>query len=305
MSGYSGAPFYFDHANRVMSQRQPGTIHTQDNDLTIFFKRYLLEKAVSVYDWDLPENWSRDYFLYVLYLWGTVAVIETNKYGVIPQGCGLKGYTVQYQPRQAIIVNPLLKGIREPIIDEQTVLFKMMPDFGGIADLVSFYAGQMAIAAQTITTNLVNSKLSFAFAASNKAGAESFKALYDNYAKGNPAVFYDSKLIGDDGKPTWEMFEQNVGQNYIVDRLLSDMRKLEAEYDTKIGIPNANTDKRERLISDEVNANNVEIYAAASRRLDCFRESCRKVKDMFGVEIAVDWRVDIMPEAGEVETDVR
>ena len=61
-------------------------------------------------------------------------------------------------------------------------------------------------------------------------------------------------------------------------------------FDTDIGIPNANTDKRERLISDEVNANNVETYSKCALWLDELQESCAKTRDMFGVDIAVDWR---------------
>ena len=138
------------------------------------------------------------------------------------------------------------------------------------------------------------------FTASNKASAESFKKLYDTIAGGNPAAVYDKNLLNTDGTKAWDAFTQNLGQNYITDKLLADLRKLENMFDTKIGIPNANTDKTERLIVDEVNSNNVETFTTCDMWLEELQQGCRKVRDMFGVEIGVDWRVkpDIEQEGG-------
>lgn len=246
---------------------------------------------MSVFEWDLPETWNKDYFLYVLYCWGYVAVINTDKFGVIPQGCGLKGYDVFYAPTHAVIANPLLSGILEPRIGTQCELMKLQPDFSGILDLVGHYAEQMALASQSVSVNLLNSKLSYVFTAKTKALAESLKKMYDQIASGEPAVVIDSRLKNAaDGEETWKAFEQNVGGNYIVTNLLADLRKIEAMFDTEIGIPNANTDKRERLIQDEVNANNIETYSKCAMWLENLQDACKRVNDMFGLNISVRWR---------------
>jgi len=300
----SGAPIYYDHANAVTSLNRPGTVHSQNTALVHYFRRYFLQKAISVFKWGMPKTWSRDYFLYVLYCWGVVAIIETKEFGVIPQGCGLQGYNVFYQPRKAIIANPLLKGLRDPIIGEECVLLKLQPDFGGIMDMINYYAEEMALCSESLSVNLLNSKMSFVLGASNKAGAESLKALYDSYASGQPAVVFDKKLLTDDGKLAWEMFSQNVGENYIAGDILSDMRKIEAMFDTDIGIPNANTDKRERLVTDEVNANNVETYSKCALWLESLKQGCAEVKEMFGVELTVDWRVSPLQQQQTVAEEV-
>lgn len=299
----TGAPFFYDHANAMVSQVTPNTVHVKNVGLTRFFQRYLLQKAISVFKWNLPENWSRDYFLYVLYCWGFIAIVNTDKFGVIPQGCGLKGYNVFYQPRSAIIQNPLLSGTLEPVIGKQCTLLKLQPDYGGIMDLVSFYAQEMALASEAIDVNLLNSKLSYVFTASNKNAAESLKKLYDRIASGEPAVVIDKNLYNDDGSVSWEAFQQNVGQNYIASDLLSDMRKIEAEFDTKIGIPNANTDKKERLITDEVNSNNVETRNLPELWLESLQHGCKEANAMFGINISVDWRNEPVQAVEEVTED--
>ena len=287
----NGAPYYYNYINAETSQVTPSTVHVKDSGLCRYFTKYLLQKAMSVFEWDLPATWNKDYFLYVLYCWGYVAVVNTDKFGVIPQGCGLKGYDVFYAPTHAVIANPLLSGILEPRIGTQCELLKLQPDFSGILDLVGHYAEQMALASQSVSVNLLNSKLSYVFTAKTKALAESLKKMYDQIASGEPAVVIDSRLKNAaDGEETWKSFEQNVGGNYIVTNLLADLRKIEAMFDTEIGIPNANTDKRERLIQDEVNANNIETYSKCAMWLENLQDACKRVNDMFGLSIAVRWR---------------
>lgn len=287
----NGAPYYYNYINAETSQVTPSTVHVKDSGLCRYFTKYLLQKAMSVFEWDLPATWNKDYFLYVLYCWGYVAVVNTDKFGVIPQGCGLKGYDVFYAPTHAVIANPLLSGILEPRIGTQCELLKLQPDFSGILDLVGHYAEQMALASQSVSVNLLNSKLSYVFTAKTKALAESLKKMYDQIASGEPAVVIDSRLKNAaDGEETWKSFEQNVGGNYIVTDLLADLRKIEAMFDTEIGIPNANTDKRERLIQDEVNANNIETYSKCAMWLENLQDACKRVNDMFGLSIAVRWR---------------
>ena len=287
----NGAPYYYNYINAETSQVTPSTVHVKDSGLCRYFTKYLLQKAMSVFEWDLPETWNKDYFLYVLYCWGYVAVVNTDKFGVIPQGCGLKGYDVFYAPTHAVIANPLLSGILEPRIGTQCELLKLQPDFSGILDLVGHYAEQMALASQSVSVNLLNSKLSYVFTAKTKALAESLKKMYDQIASGEPAVVIDSRLKNAaDGEETWKAFEQNVGGNYIVTDLLADLRKIEAMFDTEIGIPNANTDKRERLIQDEVNANNIETFSKCAMWLENLQDACKRVNDMFGLSISVRWR---------------
>ncbi len=287
----NGAPYYYNYINAETSQIAPSTVHVKDSGLCRYFTKYLLQKAMSVFEWDLPETWNKDYFLYVLYCWGYVAVVNTDKFGVIPQGCGLKGYDVFYAPTHAVIANPLLSGILEPRIGTQCELLKLQPDFSGILDLVGHYAEQMALASQSVSVNLLNSKLSYVFTAKTKALAESLKKMYDQIASGEPAVVIDSRLKNAaDGEETWKSFEQNVGGNYIVTNLLADLRKIETMFDTEIGIPNANTDKRERLIQDEVNANNIETYSKCALWLENLQDACKRVNDMFGLTISVRWR---------------
>lgn len=289
MSSY-GTPYSYDFINAVNGTITPSTMHVQDSQLTAFFRKYLLQKVLSVYTWKMPITWSKDYFLYTLFGYGYLAIVNTDKYGVIPQQCGLQGFDIFYRPTNAIITNPLLSGFMNPKIDKQCVIIKVQPDYSSIMDIVNYYAGMMALSSETASTNLLNSKLSYVFAAENKTAAESFKKMFDNIASGQPAVFVDKSLFKADGSKAWEAFNQNVGQNYIVGDILSDLRKWENMFNTDIGIANANTDKKERLVVAEVEANNEETTSKASLWLEQMQEACAKAREMFGIDLSVDWR---------------
>lgn len=285
-------PFYYDYKNARNSTINPSTVHVRDTGLQRYFARYLLQKTLSVFKWDMPQTWSRNYLLYTLYCWGYVAVINTDKFGVIPQQCTLGGFDVFYQPKFATVANPLLRGILNPVIGKQCELLRLQPDYGGVMDIVNFYADMLALSAETASTNLLNSKLAYVFASDGKAGAESFKKLYDQIASGEPAAYIDKNLYRDDGTPTWNFFNQNLKETYIAGDILNDMRLWEMKFDNEIGIPTTNTTKKERLITDEANSAIEESRTKAQLWLDELQESCRKINNMFGIRLWVDWRVD-------------
>lgn len=294
-------PVNYEFINQYNAMRSPSTVHCRNTALVEYYTRYLFQKVISVFEFEgLPEEWADNYFKYVLFGYGVIAVIYTDKYGVICQDCGLSGYDVFYQPTRCIIANPHLPGLKEFKIHENCEIIKLQPDYGSVMDLVTTYADLMALALETTGANLLNSKLSYVFFAENKTAAESFKKLYDRVASGEPMAVIDKNLLMEDGTPAWQIFTQNVGQNYITDRLLNDMKTLEDQFNTVIGVPNANTQKRERMITDEVNANNVDTQCRVNLWLETMNKDIEQVNKMFGTDIKVKYRYDDLTKVVEV-----
>lgn len=300
MIGSKNIPTSYDYINAYNHQYRPSTIHVKETGLSWYFKRYLIQKIISVFKFEgIPENWAKDYFLYTLFVFGYCAVINTNKYGVIPQHCTLSGYNIYYRPNRAIITNPLFKRTIEARIGRDTELVRMSPDWCGVWDIVEYYADLMALTSETIAVNLINSKFSYVFAAEDKTSAESLKKLYDQIASGEPAAFADKKLFNDDGSPSWLVFTQNLKQNYIAGDLLEDLAKIDSRFNTEIGIPNVNIAKASGVGAAEVMANNIDTQSKVALWLDTIRESLERVNDMFGLNISVSLRF----ENEEVVTD--
>lgn len=280
-------PYSYDNINQFLSATNPSGVITQ-TPLTEYFRRYLFKEFMSNWNWKIPKLWSKNYFLYCLYGIGWLSIIKTDAFGVIPQNCSLVGYDVFYQPTHVKIANPALPGYPDQRIGTECALIKLQPDFCGIMDIVNHYAQLMATACEAVSLNLFNTRLSYIFACQNDKQATSFKKMFDKLAAGEPAIFVDKSLFGDDGSVQWQAFDQNLSNNYIVDKLLIDLRKIENEFHTKIGIPNANTDKKERLLVDEINANNQETQSLAKLWLDTMKDGVEQANSLFGLDLSVE-----------------
>lgn len=300
---FSEIPASYEEINLYNSSFSPSTVHVQNTALQRYFRKYLLQKAISVFKWKLPEEWDEDYFKYTLYGIGYIAVLNTRTFGIICQGGALGGYNLYYRPSYIMITNPLIRGTITANINTDCALIKLQPDYSSIMDIVGYYADQMALASEALGMNLVNVKTGIIFGANDKAQAESFKKMFDKINSGDPAVVIGKNMLDDKGQPSWYPFVSNLKELYISDQVLSDMRKIEAMFDTEIGIPNANTDKAERLITDEVNANNTETATRCELWLESIRKGLKKANDMFGLSLSVDWRVDpnTVPAAADTQ----
>jgi len=290
MAGLNGIPALYDQKNIYNAQVNPSTVHASNTALSWFFYRYLMQKIFSVYDFQLPDEWDKDYFLYVLFTIGFGGVLNTDKYGTIFQHGTLSGYNIYYRPTMFLVSNPALRKQYRLQIGEQTELIKLTPDYMGAFDIVQLYGDMMAVTLESFGVNAINAKFSYVFMAENKTMAESMKKLYDQVASGQPAAFADRKLFDPEGNPRWMLFLNNLKQNYIGADLLETLTEIENKFNTLIGIKNANNEKKERMIVDEVNANNQDTRALCSVWLDCLQESFDKVNDMFDLNLSVKLR---------------
>lgn len=275
----------------------PSTVHVKGTGLATFFKDYLMKKLMSQFIFKLPQFWDPDYFKYILFFNGYIGVLDTgdDNYGVIPQGCALSGYNVFYRPTQIIVSNPLIPKTLEPTINEDCTLIKLTPNYKGVWDIIDYYGDLLALCAESAGINLINTHLAYVFTAANKSAAESFKKLYDQIASGEPAVVQDKNLLNDDGSPAWQAFSQDLRQVFITPEILDAMNTIEDQFDSLVGIPNANTDKRERLITDEVNANNADTMLLRDLMFECISRGLEDTRKMFGYtkrELNVKLRYD-------------
>lgn len=273
----------------------PSTIKFNSR-LLWYNRRYLMQRAISVFDWTLPDSIERNYFLYVMYNRGFGFVFNTKKYGTIFNHGGLSGYDIYYQPAYAVVANPMLQNdygedpeyYAHMRIGEDCAVLRLTPDYGGIGDIIQYYAELLSTAASSLITNLFNTKYAYVFAAKNKAMAESLKKMYDKISGGEPAVVLDSKLYDDNGNLNMQAFDAAVKNVYIGDQLIEDIRAVMNDFDSCIGIPNANINKKERMITDEATANNFETKSLCYTWYDMLKKDLEVVNSKYP-----DFRIDV------------
>lgn len=247
-----------------------------------FYVRALFRKAMSIYELSgMPEEWDLDYFMSVLFSQGFLTITDTAM-GVLPLKCGVSGINVFNHPTTVIIANPVLGNLSRTI-DEDCVLVKLSYDYRGLMDIVYRYATMLAECDNSISVNLMNSKVAFIGLVESKTQANSMKLMYDKISSGEPAVFVKGSQINGD-----QILYNHVKENFIASDIQILKRKIMSEFLTEIGVNNANTDKRERLTDNEVEANDSEIQLNAGYWLEQIREGLNKANKMFGLNLAIE-----------------
>lgn len=77
---------------------------------------------------------------------------------------------------------------------------------------------------------------------------------------------------------------------FLLDKLQDYKNTLRNEVLTFLGINNANTDKKERLITDEVNSNNDFVQINIDLMYDLRKKACEEINKKFGTNIKVEKR---------------
>ena len=199
-------------------------------------------------------------------------------------------------PTKIRVHNPLLPEASEFTINEDCAVLKVNPNYTGVLDIVDYYAVKLAMLSADIESNLFNSKLSYLFTVADQTAAATVKKLYDQIGQGTPAVVVDKKVLSENGDKTWQVFQQNLKQNYIVSDLLEDMRKVENDFCCKVGIPTTNTEKRERMSESEVTRNDVETEALIDTwltRLSDDVETANRIFPGLNLKVQKRWNNEI------------
>lgn len=117
---------------------------------------------------------------------------------------------------------------------------------------------------------------------------EKQRLTYLNAAKevdeGRNWVHGDKNLDLDD----FQVFD--ITTPFVANEMQIYKHQLWNEALTYLGIENVNTDKKERLISDEVVNNMGDVEAERFTRLNARKQACHQINELFGLDVDVEFR---------------
>lgn len=262
---------------------QPKKVNGQLTLRTAFYRRELTKICKSLFKIECPEEWDKDYILENIINRGYIIFTE-SKIGVIPLYGGLKGYNYLNFPTGAMMVAPVLNDSWEVTFGENAVLVYLEHDYNRwfykLRDLVQITAEKLASCDGAIDVNIFNSKLAYVAEAETKAQAETIKTMFDQVSEGNPLVVYRKDALTNQ-RNGLQVFFNDIKRNFIAQELQDTKRTIINEFLTSIGINNANTDKKERLVTNEVDANNIELAANTDHWQENLEKKNREMKKVF------------------------
>lgn len=264
---------------------QPRSVRGVDNIQVMKYFQRLSRLIMSNFEFTgLPDEMSRE-IVRSVFIYSPLVIVNTKTQGIYCLPCSTYGQNINYEPTDFVIANPTLKFTKGKINKDGVIL--SIDQFCGTYftcyDMIIDTAVSLASIDASFQITVMNSRASMVFRAKNRAERKSLEYMYDKITAGNPAVFMQ-KSATDSNDNSWSQFV-NVKNSYVGRELLESKRSVINEFLTYAGINNANTDKRERLNQDEVNANNGEVESNAVFWRDNLNRCFEKANELFGTNM--------------------
>lgn len=277
-----------DLLNRYFSV-EPRSVEGLNNTSVLYYTQQLIKKLFGVFEIQgAPDGWDINYMKERIFLDGKLCVTDTAM-GVLPLQTGVAGINVFNHPTTCVIANPVL-GSFERLIDTDCALVLLQYDYGNAWPMINRYAALLASCDGSIAVNLINSRVAAIFGAENKKEAESYKLMYDQITEGKPGVFVGEAMAK---KLSERLMYNRVKESYVADQIENLKHQIMDDFLSDLGVENANTDKRERLITNEVESNYQEIRAGAEHWLDNINEGFAKANDLYNLNLRMirrEWK---------------
>ena len=180
---------------------------------------------------------------------------------------------------------------------DSVIIFNNMTRTNCLAD-IEYFARKLYEVDRTIDVNVKGQKTPLAILCDENQRLV-MKNLYAQYDGNEPFIFGSKNL---DLKGIQAI---NTGAPFVADKLQMLKTQIWNEALTYLGISNVSTDKKERLVSDEVTINTGATAAQRYTRLNMRKMACEKINRMFGLNVSVEYREDLplMEEAGVGEVE--
>lgn len=263
------------------------------NTLTIndYYDRLKLI-ALSLFEWEgLPDSCNARFLEESLYTYGRALFIEDKTLGFLNMRCTPSGKLNNYD--EPVSYRAYSTVYNEDFMRDDCVLIRNNYLERPTDITIMLFANRLTEAERTIDNNIKAQKTPFLLRCDDKDRL-SLKKLYEQY-DGHEPVIYGGKSIDPESVKVLK-----TDAPFVADKIQEYKRQIWNEALTFLGINNANSDKRERLITDEVNANNEVISINAQSMLLTRQWACEQINKKYNLNVSVRMRTydEMFPDDG-------
>lgn len=264
---------------KTEAQRENSELHQE------MFNRFS-NIAITRYQWEgLPDSISERFLNETLYLYGNCAFFEDENLGFLALPCTIAGaYNLYYEPIRvnafSFNYNKMLSNTE--LDNEQFVYVRNNPTATPTAISVFTYTRRMCDILRSIDVIAKKMKQPFMVQCD-----ESERLTIENLIKkiqDNETMVVGSKSFGLKNR-AFEVTPLPSPQS--LDQLWYSYRQLETILYTILGINSTGQEKKERLLVDEVNANNMVTDMSIEVNIKELQAACARVNKRWGLSIWV------------------
>ena len=262
--------------------------------------------ALNRFKWEnLPKGLESRHIEKALFEYGQCAFVDDPELGILCLGCSnTNGYNPYGDPTHVVLhgvgysKNFALSEV-ERILNNDTLLPTKFH--------VEYYTNKIYEIDKAIYKNLKQQKRPF-IVATTKDNQLSMKNIMKQIKEDEEEIYVDDRLANG-GKVGVEVLNTNAP--YLIDKYQQHKNDLMCEFLTLMGLnnSNANNNKKERLLVDEVNVNNGEILMNLDVDFKNRQEACKRINERFGLNISVKKNIfdisnEFLGEEGEEDEQI-
>ena len=268
------------------------------NDLTFrtLYEKYRLI-SVNAFEWaGLPDGIMERHVENTLFDHGKAIFYRSDKMGFMCLRCDSTGQVNVYNDPLAYHAYGV--GYQERVAAENCVIIENNKLRIPTNPFIMHYVNKLTEAERTMDVNIKACKTPVVFACDDK-DVLSFKRLFQQVDGNIPAIYADKGLNLD----AVQAFK--TGVQFMGKELQDYANGEEGKLLTFLGVNNTPVDKKERLITDEAQANNELIQSFADLQLEARQRAAKEINAMYGLNVTVKRREVVVDKpAEEVDNDV-
>ena len=269
------------------------------NNLTFtdyFYRLSLI--ALSIFKWDnLPnginERWIEKYLFDIgecMFFKDPILGFRVSK--SIDKGINIYNEPIDLEPESTGLTEPKTykNGIDAVLIKNNDLSIPTLPT-------LQLYAYRLADLTRAQDVNITAQKTPILIITSDRQKL-TMKNVFNQWS-GNEPVIYGDKEMNIDGVKVLK-----TDAPIVFDKIQIQKHQLWNEVMTFLGVNNANQDKKERLVDDEVQANNEQVKICLDVMLKARQSACMDINRIFGTNIKVSARIGIESKIDELNNEL-
>lgn len=269
-----------------IKQKEYSTSAELINDVT--YRNYydeLLTLALTLFKWEnLPASCNERFLEKTLMIEGRAVFVNDENLGILSLRALYDGQFNVYEEPIRVTANGLNYNKNYNI--DECVIVRNNKLEEGIINVIDNYAWRLTNIMRTIDINVNAQKTPIIILCDEKQKL-SMTNLIKKYDGNTPFIFGYKSL----SNAIEQISTLDLNATYVADKLTDLKNDIRNEIYTRFGINNSNTDKRERLNTDEVNSNNEQIEFMVQSMLEERQKACEKVNKLWGTNIKVTKRL--------------
>lgn len=232
----------------------------------------------------LPQTINRDFMEWRLLCGEKIALFEDEVLGALALPVtSVYMRDVYGLPLEWEVFAPFGGYHRRLNVENAVILWDNVNHYGGTFQTLNMYADRLSDIQRTIDVNVANQKTPILVSCSQEQKLSLENAMMQRDS--NIAALWVLK----DSFDMDAIRTLDIQPEYIADKAQILSRQLWNEALTFLGVENSNTEKRERLVTEEITSNLGGVNAMRQTRLIPRQEAFEKANALFGWEVSVDY----------------